>query len=175
MNQNPPFGKTASIEGILLMLDGKTPHVAVPVQLMREEKTIETALSDDMGRYQFTKLKPGWYQVRCQILGGYVYYGEAGSIASPPPLAGPIHPRDRESVRVPGRRNPVASDDSHATSAIASAASSALRSAASIAAFLSFMMLIAKPDSSELSRLNSCNPERTASSRARVSPCRSRR
>jgi serine phosphatase RsbU (regulator of sigma subunit)/ligand-binding sensor domain-containing protein len=97
------------IEGRLMMLDDKTPHVAVPVQaICRErkrenEKTgkweseegreqdsqdsivgqlIATTLSDDKGIYRFMILKPGEYQLRCQVLGGYVYYqksGEAGA------------------------------------------------------------------------------------------------
>ena len=58
------------------MLDGTTPHVAVPVQAIRGGEVIATVLSDGSGRYQFTDLKPGEYQVRCQVLGGYVYYGE---------------------------------------------------------------------------------------------------
>ncbi|MBI1925416.1 sigma 54-interacting transcriptional regulator [Candidatus Poribacteria bacterium] len=35
---------------------------------------IATTLSDEAGRYRFINLKPGRYQVRCQVLGGYVYY-----------------------------------------------------------------------------------------------------
>ena len=65
-----------SIEGTLLMLDDTTPHVAVPVQALSGEEVIATKLSDERGKYRFTNLKPGSYQVRCQILGGYVYYGE---------------------------------------------------------------------------------------------------
>ena len=64
----------ASIEGTLLMLDDRTPHVAVPVQAIRNGKVIFTTLSDEIGKYQLINLEPGRYQVRCQILGGYVYY-----------------------------------------------------------------------------------------------------
>lgn len=65
----------ASIEGTLLMLDDATPHVAVPVQAMCDGEVIVTVLSDERGRYQFANLKSGEYRLRCQILGGYVYYG----------------------------------------------------------------------------------------------------
>jgi len=64
-----------SIEGTLLMLDDKTPHVAVPVQAISDGKVIVTTLSDEEGKYLFVNLKSSLYQVRCQILGGYVYYG----------------------------------------------------------------------------------------------------
>jgi transcriptional regulator with AAA-type ATPase domain/ligand-binding sensor domain-containing protein len=62
------------IEGRLLMLDGATPHVAVHVQVVRNGEVVDTTLSDDHGRYRLTDLMPGMYRVRCQILGGYVYY-----------------------------------------------------------------------------------------------------
>jgi DNA-binding NtrC family response regulator/ligand-binding sensor domain-containing protein len=68
-----------SIEGRLLMLDDKTAHAAVPVQAIRNGEVVATVLSDrweSSGRYEFINLKPGDYQLRCQILGGYVYYGE---------------------------------------------------------------------------------------------------
>ena len=80
MEQDLPLEKQISIQGILLMLDDKTPHVAVPVQVIYEGATIETVLSDDAGRYEFANLKPGRYQVRCHVLGGYAYYGAEGSI-----------------------------------------------------------------------------------------------
>ena len=76
MEQNLALDKTVSIAGTLLMLDGTTPHVAVPIQAIRDGKVIVTTLSDEHGDYQFISLKPGAYQVRCQVLGGYVYYGE---------------------------------------------------------------------------------------------------
>ena len=69
-----------SIEGTLLMLDDTTPHVAVPVQVICDGEVAATTLSDKAGRYQFTSLKPGRYRVRCHILDGSVYYGEAGSM-----------------------------------------------------------------------------------------------
>jgi phosphosulfolactate phosphohydrolase-like enzyme len=65
-----------SIQGTLLMLDDATPHVAVPVQAIRDGEVISTVLSDERGEYQFVGLASGMCQVRCQILGGYVYYGE---------------------------------------------------------------------------------------------------
>ncbi|MBM3235615.1 response regulator [Candidatus Poribacteria bacterium] len=66
-----------SIAGMLLMLDDTTPHVAVPVQAMRDGKVMATTLSDEGGKYQFINLKPGRYQLRCQVLDGYVYYGSS--------------------------------------------------------------------------------------------------
>lgn len=71
---NLTLKKAISIEGTLLMLDDATPHVAVPVQAIRNGKVIDTALSDEGGKYRFINLKPGRYQVRCQVLKGYVYY-----------------------------------------------------------------------------------------------------
>jgi hypothetical protein len=65
-----------SMEGTLVMMDDVTPHVAVPVQVMQDGEVIATTLSDERGRYQFVDLKPGSYQLRCQVLGGCVYYGE---------------------------------------------------------------------------------------------------
>ena len=67
-----------SIEGRLLMLDDMTPHVAVPVQALRNGEVIATVLSDESGKYQFINLKPGRYKLRCQVLGGYVYYRATG-------------------------------------------------------------------------------------------------
>jgi signal transduction histidine kinase/ligand-binding sensor domain-containing protein/DNA-binding NarL/FixJ family response regulator len=58
------------------MLDDITPHVAVPVQAIRDGKVMATVLSNEGGRYQFVNLKPGSYQLRCQVLDGYVYYGQ---------------------------------------------------------------------------------------------------
>jgi serine phosphatase RsbU (regulator of sigma subunit)/ligand-binding sensor domain-containing protein len=67
---------TISIEGTLLMLDDKTPHVAVVVQAIRGGKPVATVLSDEGGKYQLINLKPGTYQVRCYTLNGYLYYGK---------------------------------------------------------------------------------------------------
>ena len=68
-----------SMEGTLLMLDDKTPHVTIPVQAISDGKVVDTVLSDESGRYRFANLKPGTYQVRCQVLGGYIYYVEEKS------------------------------------------------------------------------------------------------
>lgn len=73
---NLKLGETISIQGTLMMLDNSTPHVAVPVQAIRDGKVAATVLSDENGKYRFVDLKPGRYQVRCQVLGGYMYYGE---------------------------------------------------------------------------------------------------
>jgi len=63
-----------SIEGTLLMLDDKIPHVAVPVQAIRDWEVVAIVLGNERGRYQ---LEPGEYQLRCQVLGEYVYYGSS--------------------------------------------------------------------------------------------------
>jgi len=76
---NLALKEVISIEGRLLMLDDATPHVAVPVQAILNNKTLATTLSDERGKYRFINLKPGRYQVRCQILNGYVYYEKGGN------------------------------------------------------------------------------------------------
>ena len=78
---NITLKQAVSIEGRLLMLDDTTPHVAVPVQAIRDEEVIDTTFSDERGRYRFINLKPGRYQVQCQVLGGYVHYGQDGKDA----------------------------------------------------------------------------------------------
>ncbi len=65
-----------SISGALLMLDNKTPHVAVHIQAVRDGEVVASALSDEEGKYQFVGLEPGEYQVRCYTLNGYIYYRE---------------------------------------------------------------------------------------------------
>ena len=42
-----------SIEGTILMLDDKTPHVAVPVQAIKDGKVIDGVLTDENGKYRF--------------------------------------------------------------------------------------------------------------------------
>jgi len=75
-------GFAASIEGTLLMLDDKMPHVSVVVQAVlpspdgtSEPEVVSTVLSDESGKYQFINLKPGDYQVRCYT-GEYVYFDQ---------------------------------------------------------------------------------------------------
>ena len=72
-----------SIEGKLLMLDNSTPHLMVCVQAIQNGEVVAADFSrtepPERGLYQLVNLEPGWYQVRCQVLGGYVYYGEGGS------------------------------------------------------------------------------------------------
>ena len=76
MDQNHALEDSVNIQGTLLMLDSATPHVAVPVQAMCNGEVAATVLSDERGKYQFINLKRELYQVRCHVLGGYVYYGE---------------------------------------------------------------------------------------------------
>ena len=68
-------GDFVSIIGTLFMPvpDHTTPHIAVLVQTVRDGEVVDTTLSDEMGRFSFTNLKPGQYQVRCQTPMGYVY------------------------------------------------------------------------------------------------------
>ena len=81
---NLTLKEAISIEGNLLLLDNITPHVAVPVQAVvhqegespEHQRVVATTLSDENGKYQFVNLKPGQYQVRCQVPDGYLYYGE---------------------------------------------------------------------------------------------------
>ena len=75
-------GDSINIVGTLFMPvpDHTTPHVAVLVQAVRDGKVIDTRLSDEAGRFAFSNLKPGQYQVRCQTPAGYVY-----------PVEGEIH------------------------------------------------------------------------------------
>jgi len=75
---NLTLKEAISIEGKLLMLDDTTPHVTVSVQAIRNGEVSATTLSDENGKYKFINLKPGQYQVRCYIPGGYVYYGQEG-------------------------------------------------------------------------------------------------
>ena len=91
------------ISGTLLMPDETTPHVAVPVQVLKmspganpqspmqdpPSEVVATTLSDKAGKYQFINLRPGRYQVRCQVLGGHVYYKSSSitldlQVGSPP-------------------------------------------------------------------------------------------
>ena len=82
--ENLTSDETISIQGTLLMLDDMTPHVAVVVQAIMvdsdgpSDRPSATTLSNDRGQYRFVNLKPGWYQVRCYTMDGYVYYGEGG-------------------------------------------------------------------------------------------------
>ncbi|MBD3185148.1 hypothetical protein GF312_22905 [Candidatus Poribacteria bacterium] len=66
--------EAVSIGGTLFMLDGKTPHVFVPVQAMSDGEVKVTTLSGGDGKYEFNNIKPGVYHLRCQTLKGYVYY-----------------------------------------------------------------------------------------------------
>ena len=77
--------ETGSIEGTILMLDDTTPLMSVPVQAIFLGKDnvlgrpIATTLSDEKGKYKLTNLIPGRYQIRCQVMDGYVYYKSSSS------------------------------------------------------------------------------------------------
>ena len=67
---NMTLGKAISISGNLLALDNNTPNAGVLVEaiLIGEDGASQkraTTLSDSRGRYQFTNLLAGSYQVRC--------------------------------------------------------------------------------------------------------------
>jgi signal transduction histidine kinase/ligand-binding sensor domain-containing protein/DNA-binding response OmpR family regulator len=69
------LGDAVSITGTLTMLDG-SPHESVPVQAVAGTNgVVATTLSDTAGRYRFVNLRPGRYQIRCQVAGGFRYYG----------------------------------------------------------------------------------------------------
>ena len=65
-----------SISGTVRMLDDITPHVAVPVEALLNGEKVAGTLTDEKGKYQFVNLRPGSYELRCQVLNGYAYYGE---------------------------------------------------------------------------------------------------
>jgi len=69
-------GDPVSISGTVRMLDDITPHVAVPVEAIRNGEKVAGTLTDESGKYQFVNLRPGNYELRCQVLDGYVHYGE---------------------------------------------------------------------------------------------------
>ena len=75
-----------SIEGTLLMLDDLTPHVKVPVQVIRDGEVVATVLSDERGEYQFADLKPGRYQVHFDASalpsGIYIYRIDMGDFSA---------------------------------------------------------------------------------------------
>ncbi|MFC1713493.1 two-component regulator propeller domain-containing protein [Candidatus Poribacteria bacterium] len=77
---NLTLEKAISIQGKLLMLD-ETLHVAVPVQVMQEGEVVTGTLSDRSGEYRFINLRPGRYQLRCQVLDGYIYYRSPGEVS----------------------------------------------------------------------------------------------
>jgi len=58
--------EAVSIEGTVLMLDDTTPHIAVPVQAIRDGRVAATVLTDERGEYRFINLKPGQYQQQSQ-------------------------------------------------------------------------------------------------------------
>ncbi|MBC8230583.1 hypothetical protein H8E77_13630, partial [bacterium] len=64
--------ETISIMGTLLAFDNVTPHSGVFVQAIQDGQVVAYTFSDDAGKYRFVNLKPGRYQVRCQIPGGYI-------------------------------------------------------------------------------------------------------
>jgi DNA-binding NtrC family response regulator/ligand-binding sensor domain-containing protein len=82
---NIELKNSISIEGCVLKLD-ETPHNVVPIQAIRfneckdTESLISTTLTNGVGKYQFSNLKPGKYKIRCQIKGKYLYYSDEDGI-----------------------------------------------------------------------------------------------
>ena len=76
---NIEMKNAVSIQGEVLMPDN-SPHSAVPVQAIRlseyddTEILTSTKLTDIDGKYKFINLKSGRYKIRCQVMGGFVYY-----------------------------------------------------------------------------------------------------
>ena len=85
-----------SLAGSVLTLDPDVPQVAVVVQALREapesgtaapangglprlDPVAATTLTDEKGRFKFVNLRPGHYEVRCQVPGGFVYYEQPRS------------------------------------------------------------------------------------------------
>ncbi len=67
--------EAASVRGKLRRFD-QSFHAAVPVQLLdRSNQVVQTQLSDESGGYSFTNVPAGTYSVRCQVPGGFRYYG----------------------------------------------------------------------------------------------------
>jgi ligand-binding sensor domain-containing protein len=66
------LSEEVSIEGTLLTLDGVTPNTGVMVEAAwAGPGTLPPAyaLSDEQGQYRFANLRPGPYQLRCQVPG----------------------------------------------------------------------------------------------------------
>jgi ligand-binding sensor domain-containing protein len=84
---NMKLREAISIEGTLRAID-KTPHVGFPVEVVIGGEVIARTLTNQNGKYWFINLKPGKYKVRCQVQGGYLYYGSDSSVYSFPTKEG---------------------------------------------------------------------------------------
>jgi len=86
-----------SVSGLVLTLDTNAPQSAVVVQALAAPMegggadpgagaaaVKATTLTDSKGRFKLINLKPGRYQVRCQVPGGFEYYqgGRALEVAA---------------------------------------------------------------------------------------------
>jgi len=93
------------IEGMVLMLDGETPHVACVVQAVVARRgdpapqPVATALTDETGKYKLVNLKPGSYQIRCYIMGGYAYYRSGRNFVSEQSRATPLRVRNGKTIK----------------------------------------------------------------------------
>ena len=87
-----------SLSGSLTMLDQeRSPHREVTVQALCNGVVAAAVLSDEKGHYQFSNLKPGGYQVRCQTPNGYRYCRPAPAA----PVAPGVAPeREPPTIRV---------------------------------------------------------------------------
>jgi signal transduction histidine kinase/ligand-binding sensor domain-containing protein/CheY-like chemotaxis protein len=76
-----------SLSGTVRALDD-TPLNGIVVQALRypsragPPQVVDAVLTDARGKYQFLHLKPGAYQVRCQVPGAHVYYGSGDGASS---------------------------------------------------------------------------------------------
>jgi len=92
------------IQGTVLMLDGLSPHVAVPVQAVVDRRSdlspqvVATVLTDKNGKYKLINLKSGFYQVRCEIMGGYAYYRDGRNFVSEQSRATPLRVRNDRTI-----------------------------------------------------------------------------
>ncbi len=72
------------VSGSVYMLDGETPQVGVPVELVKtepggKETRVKTGLTNLFGQFELIVSKPGKYRVRCQTPYGQIYYRTKGN------------------------------------------------------------------------------------------------
>ena len=60
--------------GRAVMSDAETPHISLVAQAIRNGQVMQTTLTNELGEYQFTGLKPGEYIIRFHLPNGFSYY-----------------------------------------------------------------------------------------------------